>query len=72
MGLERGVSGHPARQRTNTRIGISSCLRTNPWFQGFPLQGSAQDPARATSQVVTGSGFLGAGASYTPRGASAA
>lgn len=68
VGLERGMGGHPAGLRTNTLIAISSCLFTILSIEGFPLQGSAQDTARVAAQVVTGVGFLGAGALLHAKG----
>jgi putative Mg2+ transporter-C (MgtC) family protein len=68
VGLERGMGGHPAGLRTNTLIAISSCLFTILSIQGFPLQGSAQDTARVAAQIVTGVGFLGAGALLHAKG----
>lgn len=68
VGLERGMGRHPAGLRTNTLIAISSCLFTTLSIEGFPLQGSAQDTARFAAQVVTGVGFLGAGALLHARG----
>ena len=68
VGLERGVGGHPAGLRTNTVIAISSCLFTILSIEGFPLQGAAQDTARVAAQVVTGVGFMGAGALLHARG----
>jgi putative Mg2+ transporter-C (MgtC) family protein len=62
VGLERVWGGHPAGLRTNMLIAISSCLFTILSIEGFPLQGSAQDTARVAAQIVTGVGFLGAGA----------
>jgi putative Mg2+ transporter-C (MgtC) family protein len=43
-------------------IALSSCLFTILSIEGFPLQGAAQDTARVAAQIVTGVGFLGAGA----------
>jgi putative Mg2+ transporter-C (MgtC) family protein len=43
-------------------IAVSSCLFTILSIEGFPLRGSAQDPTRVAAQIVTGVGFLGAGA----------
>lgn len=68
VGLERGAGGHPAGLRTNTLIAISSCAFTILSIQGFPLQGAAQDTARVAAQVVTGVGFLGAGALLQAKG----
>jgi putative Mg2+ transporter-C (MgtC) family protein len=62
VGLERVWGGRPAGLRTNMLIAISSCLFTILSIEGFPLQGSAQDTARVAAQIVTGVGFLGAGA----------
>jgi putative Mg2+ transporter-C (MgtC) family protein len=68
VGLERVWKGHPAGLRTNLLIGISSCLFTILSIEGFPLQGSAQDTARVAAQIVTGFGFLGAGAVLHSKG----
>jgi putative Mg2+ transporter-C (MgtC) family protein len=47
---------------------MGACLFTAISINGFPLQGSAQDTARVAAQVVTGVGFLGAGAFIHTRG----
>jgi putative Mg2+ transporter-C (MgtC) family protein len=60
--MERLWTGHPAGLRTNMVISISSCLFTILSIEAFPLQGSAQDSARVAAGIVTGVGFLGAGA----------
>jgi uncharacterized membrane protein YhiD involved in acid resistance len=62
LGLERMWGGHPAGLRTNMMIAVSSCLFTILSIEGFPMRGSAQDTARVAAQIVTGVGFLGAGA----------
>ncbi len=62
VGVERLWTGHPAGLRTNMVISVSSCLFTILSIEAFPLQGSAQDTARVAAQIVTGVGFLGAGA----------
>lgn len=63
IGLEREWRGHDAGLRTNMLISMGACLFTVISINGFPLQGSAaQDTARVAAQVVTGVGFLGAGA----------
>jgi putative Mg2+ transporter-C (MgtC) family protein len=62
VGLERVWGGHPAGLRTNMLISISSCLFTILSIEGFPLHGTAQDTGRVAAQIVTGVGFLGAGA----------
>lgn len=69
IGLEREWRGRDAGLRTNMLISMGSCLFTVISIQGFPLQGSAaQDTARVAAQVVTGVGFLGAGAFIHTRG----
>ena len=62
VGIERELNGHPAGLRTNIMIAISSCLFTILSIKAFPLVGSAQDTGRVAAQIVTGVGFLGAGA----------
>jgi len=62
VGAERELTGHPAGLRTNILIAISSCLFTILSIKAFPLTGAAQDTARVAAQIVTGVGFLGAGA----------
>ena len=62
IGLEREWHGHPAGLRTNILVGVGSCLFTILSIEGFPLRGTAQDSARIAAQIVTGIGFLGAGA----------
>ena len=63
MGLEREWRGRDAGLRTNMLIAMGACLFTVISLNGFPLEGSsARDTARVAAQVVTGVGFLGAGA----------
>ncbi|MCP4424551.1 MAG: MgtC/SapB family protein [Chloroflexi bacterium] len=62
VGIERELTGHPAGLRTNILISTSSCLFTILSLKAFPLTGNAQDTARVAAQIVTGVGFLGAGA----------
>jgi putative Mg2+ transporter-C (MgtC) family protein len=63
IGIEREWHGRDAGLRTNMLISMGSCLFTIISIYGFPLQGSsAQDTARVAAQIVTGVGFLGAGA----------
>jgi putative Mg2+ transporter-C (MgtC) family protein len=68
VGLERVAGGHPAGLRTNMVISISSCLFTLMSIQGFPLKGTSQDTSRVAAQIVTGVGFLGAGALLQSKG----
>ncbi len=62
LGLERELNGHEAGLRTNIIITVSSCLFTYLGLEAFPLVGAARDPARVAAQIVSGVGFLGAGA----------
>jgi len=62
VGIEREITGHPAGLRTNILISISSCLFTILSIRAFPPIGNSQDTARVAAQIVTGVGFLGAGA----------
>jgi putative Mg2+ transporter-C (MgtC) family protein len=62
IGAEREFSGHPAGLRTNILVAVGSCLFTILSIKAFPLTGNAQDTARVAAQIVTGVGFLGAGA----------
>jgi len=60
LGLEREYHQKPAGLRTNMLIGMGSALFTMVSL-GFG-QGSAGSVDRVAAQVVTGIGFLGAGA----------
>lgn len=63
IGIEREWRGRPAGFRTNILISLGSCLFTVLSIRGFPLNAStAQDSARIAAQIVSGIGFLGAGA----------
>jgi len=57
LGAEREMRRKPAGFRTNILIAIGSCV-----FTIVGLSFGAGDPARVTAQIVTGIGFLGAGA----------
>ena len=57
IGLERELRGKPAGLRTNILISLGSCVFT---IISTSLSGS--DPGRIAAQIVTGIGFLGAGA----------
>jgi len=63
IGLEREARGREAGFRTNMLIAIGACLFTILSIDGFPLMDSnARDSARIAAQIVSGIGFLGAGA----------
>ena len=57
IGLERELRGKPAGLRTNILICLGSCL-----FTIISTNLSGSEPGRIAAQIVTGIGFLGAGA----------
>lgn len=59
VGLERGIRNHDAGLRTHALISLAACVFTVVSIQGF--SGTA-DTSRVASQIVSGVGFLGAGA----------
>ena len=59
VGYERERSGKPAGVRTHGMVCLGAALFTLISIFGFNGDG---DPARVAAQVVTGVGFLGAGA----------
>jgi putative Mg2+ transporter-C (MgtC) family protein len=65
VGFERERQNQPAGLRTHAILAIGSCLAMtisiNIAFQ-FTSSGFTGDPARLAAQVVSGIGFLGAGA----------
>ncbi len=62
VGAERDINGRPAGLRTNLIIAVSSCLFTIMSIEGLGVVASAVDPTHIAGQIVTGVGFLGAGA----------
>lgn len=69
IGLEREVHGRPAGFRTHLLVSLGSCLFTIASIDFYRIYGNftgtgpvGVDPARVAAQVVTGIGFLGAGA----------
>jgi putative Mg2+ transporter-C (MgtC) family protein len=59
IGVEREFSRHPAGLRTLLLVSMGSCLFSS---LGVALVPGNQDVTRIAAQVVTGIGFLGAGA----------
>ena len=59
IGMEREFHGHPAGIKTLGLVGVGSCLFASLGLETF---GTATDPTRIAAQIVTGVGFLGAGA----------
>jgi putative Mg2+ transporter-C (MgtC) family protein len=66
IGFEREIHGHPAGLRTHMLVAMGSALFTVLSIYGFqdqPGGGTAPvDPTRIAAQIVSGIGFLGAGA----------
>lgn len=69
IGLEREIHGRPAGFRTHLLVSLGSCLYVLTSIQFYHVYGDFSgtgpigvDPGRVAAQVVTGIGFLGAGA----------
>jgi putative Mg2+ transporter-C (MgtC) family protein len=64
VGFEREIHGHPAGLRTHMLVAVGSGLFTVLSAYGFGAgtPGAPIDPTRIAAQVVSGIGFLGAGA----------
>jgi len=69
IGFEREIHGRPAGFRTHLLVSLGSCLFVITSIQFYTLYGNFSgtqpvgvDPGRVAAQVVTGIGFLGAGA----------
>jgi putative Mg2+ transporter-C (MgtC) family protein len=62
LGLEREVHGHPAGMRTHLLVALGAAVFTILSIYGFPNPGGTATPDRVAAQIVTGIGFLGAGA----------
>ncbi len=62
IGFEREKRGRSAGLRTHLLVGVGSCLVMIISIYGFPAMFATRDVARLAAQVVTGVGFLGAGA----------
>lgn len=60
IGLEREYHDHPAGMRTHLLVSVGSATFTVLSIEAFKAPGA--DPARIAAQIVTGIGFLGAGA----------
>ena len=61
VGIERERKGRSAGLRTHLLVGIGSTIVMIISIYGFPA-GQSRDIARLAAQVITGVGFLGAGA----------
>lgn len=65
IGLEREIHGHQAGMRTHMLVSLGSAIFTVLSIYGFTKVGdttTAPDPTRIAAQIVSGIGFLGAGA----------
>lgn len=64
IGFEREIHGHPAGLRTHMLVAMGSGLFTVLSIHGFGSEvvGAPVDPTRIAAQIVSGIGFLGAGA----------
>jgi putative Mg2+ transporter-C (MgtC) family protein len=67
IGLEREIHAHPAGMRTHLLVSLGAALFTVVSMYGFlsfagPGEPGVVDPTRIAAQVVSGIGFLGAGA----------
>jgi putative Mg2+ transporter-C (MgtC) family protein len=60
VGLEREIHDHPAGMRTHLLVSLGSAGFTVLSIVAFPAPGA--DPGRIAAQIVSGIGFLGAGA----------
>lgn len=68
VGLEREARGRSAGLRTHLLVGLSSCIIMIISIYGFPASAGTRDVARLAAQVITGVGFLGAGAIIHAKG----
>jgi putative Mg2+ transporter-C (MgtC) family protein len=62
VGIERELREREAGIRTHLLVSLGACLFTIVGAYGFSDFGTRVDPTRIAAQVVTGIGFLGAGA----------
>jgi len=59
VGLERDIHGRAAGLRTHLLVAMGAAMFT---ILSFKIAGDHSDPGRIAAQIVTGIGFLGAGA----------
>ncbi len=63
IGLEREIHEHPAGMRTHLLVALGSAIFTELSIYGFAgITATPIDPSRVAAQIVSGIGFLGAGA----------
>ncbi len=69
VGIEREWKGRSAGLRTHLLVGVGSCIIMIISIYGFPAMfGDKRDVARLAAQIITGVGFLGAGAIIQMKG----
>ncbi len=70
IGIEREYHAKPAGLRTNVMVGLGSTIMTLAGLRALDLfpEIKAIDPTRIAAQVITGIGFIGAGAILRPGG----
>lgn len=65
IGIEREWRGRSAGLRTHLLVGVGSCVIMIISIYGFPqIYDGHRDVARLAAQIITGVGFLGAGAIF--------
>jgi putative Mg2+ transporter-C (MgtC) family protein len=64
VGFERERVQRPAGLRTHMLVAAGSACFTVASIYGFQGLGANSDPARLAAQIITGIGFLGAGAIF--------
>lgn len=62
VGIEREYRGRSAGLRTHLLVGVASTILMIISIYGFPAMFGNRDVARLAAQIITGVGFLGAGA----------
>ena len=70
VGFERESHGQLAGTRTHALVATGACIFTLAGAYGFPelVRGPNVDPMRVAAQIVSGIGFIGAGAIIRDRG----
>lgn len=64
VGIEREYNVHTAGLRTNILVSVGACLFTILSIEAFPSESANRDTARVAAQIVSGIGFLCAGAVF--------
>jgi putative Mg2+ transporter-C (MgtC) family protein len=64
VGFEREQMKRPAGLRTHMLVCAGAACFTVASIYGFDELGTVRDPARLAAQIITGIGFLGAGAIF--------